>query len=86
MHRAPNPVHAGVQRNPSAQGKERDFCCREEHPDTTEARPRCARDHAAVSTLSLAVAVFIASLPRSAQADAYGITHPGQHIDYVFEL
>lgn len=87
MHRAANPIHAGFQRTPSAQGRERDFSCWEEHPQTrTENGPRRARDHAAVSSLSLVIAVFIASLPGSAQADAYGITHPGQHIDYVFEL
>lgn len=40
----------------------------------------------AVCAASLAVAILGVVLPRSARADAYGITHPGQHIDYSFEL
>lgn len=36
--------------------------------------------------LGLSTGAVAATVTRPAAADAYGITHPGRHIDYVFEL
>lgn len=44
------------------------------------------RRHGAANFLALSIAVGSLTLCVEAQADAYGITHPGRHIDYVFEL
>jgi hypothetical protein len=38
------------------------------------------------SLLAISIGLGCATISRTAAADAYGINHPRQHIDYVFEL